>query len=145
MDSSGVKYVIIEDSGKTFPTQDMKASLMLFHSELKSAIQQIYEEIFLCVSPFSLEVITRIVEQASEIGLEEVLWKEVDIRRTNFRNILNQTNLEIAKKSVASIMLLEWIDCSATGFSDLDSRSTVKLLACAFCLVDISIGVVLMN
>ncbi|WP_146739250.1 aminotransferase class I/II-fold pyridoxal phosphate-dependent enzyme [Candidatus Bartonella washoeensis] len=120
LDSSGVKYVIIEDSGKTFPTQDMKASLMLFHSELKSAIQQIYEEIFLCVSPFILEVISRIVEKASEIGLEEVLWKEVDVRRTNFRNILNQTNLEIAKKSVESAMPLEWIDCSATGFSDLE-------------------------
>ncbi|MCZ2159133.1 hypothetical protein NPX99_07685 [Bartonella sp. 220] len=43
----------------------------------------------------------------------------MDVRRTNFRNILNQTNLEIAKKSIESVMPVEWIDCSATGLSDL--------------------------
>lgn len=70
LESSGVSYITLEDTGKSWPIQDMKASI------LKSSAD-VYEELFnistiylLQVSPFALHVLTEYLDDAIKTDYE---------------------------------------------------------------------------
>ncbi len=94
LESSGVSYITLEDTGKSWPIQDMKASI------LKSS-KDVYQELFnvstiylLQVSPFALRVLTEYLEDAI-------------ITNYQYTKELINTNWNIARKylngSIASI------------------------------------------
>lgn len=56
---SGVSYVVIEDTGKLWPTLDIKVAYLLCSSDLQSEVEAIVDDILLNVSPFHLELVRR--------------------------------------------------------------------------------------
>lgn len=99
LESSGISYITLEDTGKSWPIQDMKASI------LKSS-KDVYEELFnistiflLQVSPFALRVLIEYLEDA--IKTEYGYTKDLIIGNWNCaERILKGSLAEIQKPDV---------------------------------------------
>ncbi|MCG6969499.1 MAG: aspartate/tyrosine/aromatic aminotransferase [Gammaproteobacteria bacterium] len=65
LENSGVSYIAMEDTGKTWPMQDAKCSTILASKDLDAHIYPIVTSVLLNVSPFVLNLVTKYV-QASE-------------------------------------------------------------------------------
>lgn len=61
LERSGVSYITIEDTGKAWPVQDAKCSLITTSEDLRELIGQIHSNIHLNVSPFLLNLLTHYV------------------------------------------------------------------------------------
>lgn len=117
---SGVSFIAFEDTGKAFPTLDMKASILAYSEDNKALIEEVYKEIFLCVSNFTLDVLIEFLKATAKQGLSETVWKAVDEHRVMLRAALKGTALRPDPASYASRLSVEWIDCSGSGLSDLE-------------------------
>jgi aspartate/methionine/tyrosine aminotransferase len=106
---SQVTFLSIEDTGKVWPTQEIKASLIFCSSNVIKDISIIYDEIFLCHSNFALGILSEFLLDAHQRGLDEAVWKEVAWRRQLFRNAVEGTVLNVHADSVASTLSVEWI------------------------------------
>ena len=58
LEASGVSYIAIEDTGKTWPLQDVKCALLTVSADLHEKIYNIYTSILLNVSPFTLNMLS---------------------------------------------------------------------------------------
>ncbi|WP_316168786.1 MULTISPECIES: aminotransferase class I/II-fold pyridoxal phosphate-dependent enzyme [unclassified Bradyrhizobium] len=117
---SGVSFIAFEDTGKVFPTLDMKASLLAYSTDNRRMVESIYRELFLCVSNFSLAVLTKFIEVTREVGISRAIWQTVDQHREILRNALASSPLRIPPESLSSTLSVEWIDCSGVCKCDLD-------------------------
>ena len=110
--NSGVTFLSIEDTGKVWPTQEIKASLLFTSANIIKEINIIYDEIFLCHSNFALGILAEFLLDAHARGLENAVWKGVAQRRQMFRETLNKQNkhiLSIAPGSEDSTISVEWV------------------------------------
>jgi aspartate/methionine/tyrosine aminotransferase len=120
LSESGLDYVVIEDTGKTWPTQDTKASLLVYSEALAEELRVLYEEIFLCSSNFTLAFLKTLIETTRKVGVGKIIHQEVDKRTLHVERALSQTALILVKNNRACSLPLAWIDCSQTGLTDLE-------------------------
>lgn len=118
--SSGVKYFIIEDTGKTWPTHDMKASLLAYSRDVASLTRQIYEEIFLCSSGFALSLFAQLFHITHEEGVAKCILDEARRRRAQVDAALAGTQYRSTSCRGAVVLPLAWLDCERSGLSDLE-------------------------
>lgn len=116
---SGVTFLSIEDTGKVWPTQEIKASLLFTSANIIKEIHVIYDEIFLCHSNFALGILSEFLTDAFERGLEQAVWKGVAERRKIFRDKLVGSCLEIAPNSFESRISVEWVTIKSQLKNDL--------------------------
>ncbi|MEO3939348.1 aminotransferase class I/II-fold pyridoxal phosphate-dependent enzyme [Dermatophilaceae bacterium Soc4.6] len=57
LDSSGVSYVVIEDTGKLWPTLDLKVAFLVCSGDLLQEVELIVDDVLLNVSPFLLQLV----------------------------------------------------------------------------------------
>ena len=117
---SGVTFLSIEDTGKVWPTQEVKASLLVTSANIFKEVDIIYDEIFLCHSNFALAILTEFLLDAHARGLEEAVWKAVAERRAKFRSHIEGTILEIHPDAVFSTISVEWVRIKEGFATDLD-------------------------
>ena len=132
---TGNDYLVIEDTGKTWPTQDTKVSLMAYSASLAHEMRTLYEEVYLCHSNLSVGLLSHLIERTTEVGVDRVIWDEIDRRRAKLNEALRDTSLTSVVNANACPMPVEWLDCSKTGMADLElveelSKSGVALLTC---------------
>lgn len=120
LEKSGVDFIVIEDTGKTWPTQDMKASLMTYSGSLAQSVRELYEEIYLCSSSFSLAVLGNLIERTMEAGIDKVIWNEVDNRRSFLRGALLGSKLELVEHKGSCAMPVAWLDATKTHKNDFE-------------------------
>jgi len=106
---SDISFISIEDTGKVWPTQDLKASLLIFSEDISDLMHTIYEEIYLCVSNFQLEILISFMQNTENIGLETAVWREVEQRRLAFRKTIESSIFEIHKSATESNISVEWV------------------------------------
>lgn len=123
---SGVDFITIEDTGKTWATMDMKASILAYSSSLKAEVEEIFHEIFLGVSPFSLAVLTEFVDDSRHRGLPTTLWTLVERNRQTFRAAISGTFLRIDESAFNSRLALEWVRIEHPEFDDLRLTEHLK-------------------
>lgn len=58
---SGISFIVIEDTGKTWPTMELKASVLAVSPDLLAPIFDIYADLLLHVSPFTIRLLTEFV------------------------------------------------------------------------------------
>ncbi|MEB3177943.1 MAG: pyridoxal phosphate-dependent aminotransferase [Nostocaceae cyanobacterium] len=63
---SGIKYIAIEDTGKTWPIQDAKVAMLKVSDHLYEEMYSIYTAYLLNISPFILNVLTQYVLDAQQ-------------------------------------------------------------------------------
>ncbi len=107
--NSEVRFLSIEDTGKVWPTQEIKASLIFCSANIFRDIEVIYDEIFLCHSNFALGVLSEFLLDAHERGLEEAVWKNVAAKRKQFRQAIQGAALEIHPAALSSTISVEWV------------------------------------
>jgi aspartate/methionine/tyrosine aminotransferase len=66
LEDAGVRYIAMEDTGKTWPLQDAKCATIMTSSDLNSEIYNIVTSVLLNVSPFVLNLVTRYVADSAE-------------------------------------------------------------------------------
>jgi aspartate/methionine/tyrosine aminotransferase len=119
LEQSQVSFIVIEDTGKTFPTQDMKASIFSYSSDIALAVEAVYEEIFLGVSPFALQVINQFILDAITDGIENVVLKKVREHRQILLDTLQGTFLKPAMKSSLDLSV-QWLYIDHPTLTDMD-------------------------
>lgn len=117
---SGVTFLSIEDTGKVWPTQEIKASLLFTSENIIKEVHIIYDEIFLCHSNFALGILAEFLNDAHVRGLDQAVWNGVAARRKLFRNKLAGTALTIHPESLDSMISVEWVMIQDHFKHDLD-------------------------
>jgi len=126
LERSGVSYVAIEDTGKTWPTMDMKASIIAYSASLKAEIEEVFHEIFLGVSAFSIAVLTEFVKNTQEAGFDATLWPLVAEHRRQFREAIGGSFLSIDPTAEKSSLGLEWVRIDDPEFDDMTLTAFLK-------------------
>lgn len=106
---SGVTFISFEDTGKVWPTQEIKASLLFSSPDIFDEIDIIYDEIFLCHSNFSLGILAAFLTDAHRQGLVQTVWRQVAERRLKFREVLDGNILSVHQESLHSTLSVEWV------------------------------------
>jgi enduracididine biosynthesis enzyme MppP len=69
---TGCRYVIIEDTGKLWPTLDLKVGLLVFPRGDPLPLRRIYTDILLGVSPLILLLVQHFAEDAAAGGFDQL-------------------------------------------------------------------------
>jgi enduracididine biosynthesis enzyme MppP len=69
LDDSGVEWVVIEDTGKMFPSLDLKVGFLAHARHLHVPLRHVYTDILLGVSPAILCLVTALADDAARGGL----------------------------------------------------------------------------
>ncbi|WP_261546130.1 aminotransferase class I/II-fold pyridoxal phosphate-dependent enzyme [Burkholderia multivorans] len=117
---SGVSFIAFEDTGKSFPTLDTKASLIYASPDLANELETLYNEVYLCTSGISLLLLSRAFERTQQAGIDSVLWSLVDQRRMLLRAAFAGSGLYTAPESLHSVIGLEWLTTGSDGLTDID-------------------------
>lgn len=105
LETSGCRYAVIEDTGKLWPTLDLKVGLLVSSEHIGLPLETIYSDILLGVSPFILALVERFAQDATAGGLDE-LHDCIRVNRTLLRDAL--------------------ADVPSVSFPDLDSKVSVE-------------------
>ncbi|MEU8787254.1 aminotransferase class I/II-fold pyridoxal phosphate-dependent enzyme [Streptomyces sp. NPDC048637] len=88
LEKSGVSYIVVEDTGKTWPTQDLKCSILAVSKDLYDDMLELHNDILLNVSPFILRLLTSYVRDTERNGLDETIWSVIRSNRQALRDAL---------------------------------------------------------
>jgi aspartate/methionine/tyrosine aminotransferase len=117
--NSGASFLSFEDTGKVWPTHDLKASLLFCSDDLEPAVTAVYNELFLGTSRFSLALLEECILRTSELGLANTIWPQIDERRALLRRSIVGTGLVTEPSSIGSHTSVEWLNVSGTHLDDV--------------------------
>ncbi|MGB6162095.1 MAG: aminotransferase class I/II-fold pyridoxal phosphate-dependent enzyme [Pseudonocardiaceae bacterium] len=92
LEDSGVTYMAIEDTGKTWPVQDAKCAMITVSEDIRKAVYNIHTAVLLNVSPFVLNVLAQYVEDSIQDEFASI------------RDVISE-NRRVAKESLAGTIL----------------------------------------
>jgi len=72
LEDSGCRWIVIEDTGKLWPTLDLKVGWLVTSEHLGLPVAQVYSDILLGVSPLVLVLLRRFAEDAAAGGLADL-------------------------------------------------------------------------
>lgn len=81
LEDSGVDYVVIEDTGKLWPMQELKVGFVAVSERMRADVEHVLSDVLLTVSPFVLTIIEMLAIDAAEDGLAELHCLIADNRR----------------------------------------------------------------
>ncbi|WP_285498890.1 enduracididine biosynthesis enzyme MppP [Actinokineospora sp. NBRC 105648] len=105
LEASGCRWVVIEDTGKLWPTLELKIGWLVSAANVGLPLANVYSDILLGVSPLVLSMVQRFAEDAAGGGL-------ADLHRFIARNRAT------LRSGLAGV--------SGVGFPDEDSRASVE-------------------
>lgn len=105
LQASGCRWLVIEDTGKLWPTLDLKVGMLLVGPGLDIPVSQIYSDILLGVSPLILVLVREFAADAMRGGLPDL-------------HAFIATNRKVVRTGLAGI--------PGVTFPDLDSRVSVE-------------------
>lgn len=126
LDEYDVDYILIEDTGKTWPTQDMKISLMVYSASIGIEVRKLYEEIYLCSSNFSLAILKKFIEITTILGTEKTIKAEVRKRYEMIKLALSKTKIKFIENEDRCQLPFCWVDISNTQLSDIEFCAKLK-------------------
>ncbi|XXY54363.1 aminotransferase class I/II-fold pyridoxal phosphate-dependent enzyme [Sorangium sp. So ce269] len=115
---SGIDFIVLEDSGKTWPTLDLKVSLLAYSQSITGEMRRLYEEIFLCHSPFALGLHEALLRETRKHSLKKLVWDLVSVRAGQIRAALDGCPLEIQNGDCKLPVL--WVSCERARMTDFE-------------------------
>jgi aspartate/methionine/tyrosine aminotransferase len=115
LERSGVSYLVIEDTGKTWPLQDAKCAILMSSADLYQAIYDIHSSVLLNVSPFTLNVLTRYLRDSQRDGFASIR-DVIDTNRAELARALDDiagTPVRMCEQRVN--VSVAWLDISRLG------------------------------
>ncbi len=107
LDKSAIDFIVLEDTGKTWPTLELKIGIMLASKSLYSHLADITNDFLLNVSPFSFNLLTQYItaekNDTSFYGPRKIAAEN----RKQLEKILK--NLPLTMENPASSLSVAWI------------------------------------
>jgi aspartate/methionine/tyrosine aminotransferase len=116
---TGVDFIAFEDTGKCWPTLDLKLSMMFSSIKHLDTLQTIYRELYLAASPFSVALFTELFKRTHRAGIKNVVWDLVDHRRARLREVLRNSQWVPITSTSWSPLPVEWVSVERAGKIDL--------------------------
>ncbi|MFE9257349.1 aminotransferase class I/II-fold pyridoxal phosphate-dependent enzyme [Streptomyces sp. NPDC006879] len=133
LDAAGADWITIEDTGKLWPTHELKIGLLAYSERTNLPIEHAFSESLLAASPVVLQLITDLAGDWVDGGYERAR-ELVERNRTVVKETLAQVGLKLADPdsqiSVARIELPEAGPDSAVLHKEMLKRG-VHVLPCA--------------
>ncbi|MBV8540534.1 MAG: aminotransferase class I/II-fold pyridoxal phosphate-dependent enzyme [Pseudonocardiales bacterium] len=85
LEGSGVTYIAIEDTGKTWPVQDAKCAMITVSDDIREAVYNIHTSVLLNVSPFVLNMLTQYIKDSIDDdfrSIRDVLMRNRETARS---------------------------------------------------------------
>ncbi|AUB62917.1 aspartate/tyrosine/aromatic aminotransferase [Bacillus thuringiensis] len=118
LEDLGVSYFVVEDTGKTFPTQDLKCSILAASEDLYEDILELHNDILLNVSPFILNLLIKYMKDMSKEGFQSTLWDIINTNRKYLRKVLE--NSILVPYNSDTIISVEWLQIVNDDVNSLD-------------------------
>ncbi|MCX5199581.1 aminotransferase class I/II-fold pyridoxal phosphate-dependent enzyme [Streptomyces sp. NBC_00249] len=121
LEESGVTYMVMEDTGKTWPIQDAKCAMITASRDIHEEVYNLHTSVLLNVSPFVLNMVTQYVEDSITDDFSSV------------REIIT-TNGAAAREAMAGTVLAfqePVVHTSVAWFEILDENLTATALQAA--------------
>jgi len=99
LEDSGVRYIAMEDTGKTWPLQDAKCATIMASRDLNNEIYKIVTSVLLNVSPFILKLVTQYINDSAADGFASVS-EILEINRQRVREQMAGTLLRYCEPMV---------------------------------------------
>ena len=115
---SGVDFLFVEDTGKTWPSLDLKVGILTVAPRIYPAVYSIHNDALLNVSPFILELLRQYIEESARVGLGPGIRDVVADNRRTFRHLVPSTILRSLNPD--SQISVEWLEIvSGRGADEL--------------------------
>lgn len=115
---SGVSYICIEDTGKTWPTLDLKCSILATSPDLYGKILDVHNDVLLNVSPFVLLLLTEYINDTRRRGLDVAVRRLVGANREALRAVLCESVLSPIPGQV--LLSVEWVEIESTALEAVE-------------------------
>ncbi|MBF6332426.1 pyridoxal phosphate-dependent aminotransferase [Nocardia transvalensis] len=118
LEDSGISYIMLEDTGKTWSINQMKVGLTVCSRDLFPDIYRLHDDLLQNVSPFHLRLLTEFIVDSKRNGIEDSVLSFVQQNRTILRSILSDGSFKFATEPQNSVSV-EWLriqggfDCEA--------------------------------
>lgn len=124
LERSGASYICVEDTGKTWPTLDLKCSILAASADLYRKLLEVHNDVLLNVSPFVLLLLNEYLLDTKRRGLDLSVRRVVSLNRKVLRDALRRSVLTpVSGKAALSV---EWVRIDSI---DLDALEVVAMLA----------------
>ena len=121
LEHSGCRYFIIEDTGKTWPTHDLKASLISYSEDCARLFKTIYDEVYLCHSRFAMLMFESLFERTRHAGIAMSIQAPVNNRHRYLINKLSDSNVRPQTQRTHATLPMEWFELKTSNqLSDID-------------------------
>jgi aspartate/methionine/tyrosine aminotransferase len=120
LESSGCDYFVIEDTGKTWPTHDMKVSLVSYSANCLELFESIYDEVYLCHSRFSMLVFENLFEQTLSQGILKTIHGPVSWRHSHLMSKMNNSFTVPMTDRTTACLPLEWFQINSKTITDIE-------------------------
>ncbi|HUZ52309.1 MAG TPA: aminotransferase class I/II-fold pyridoxal phosphate-dependent enzyme, partial [Streptosporangiaceae bacterium] len=133
LDAAGVDWIIIEDTGKLWPTHELKVGLLAYSKRTRLPIARAFSESLLSASPVVLQLIAALAQDWTDGGYERA-HALVERNRVVVRNAIDAVGLRLADPdsqiSVARVELPADGPDSSLLYQELVGRG-IHVLPCA--------------
>lgn len=106
--ASGLDFIFIEDTGKTWPTLDLKVGFITVSSSLYTEAKFIHNDFLLNVSPFIFAILEQYINLSLERGFYATVNTIVQENRRYLRRILGDYDIGIYNPG--SQISVEWLE-----------------------------------
>ena len=113
LERSAVSYICIEDSGKTWPTLELKCSILVASPDMYRPLAASHSDLLLNVSPFTLCLLTQYLADTARRGLEASVRRHIRANRLALRRALTGSVLTPAAN--AATVSVEWLRIDPDG------------------------------
>lgn len=121
LEDSGISYVVLEDTGKTWPTNEMKIGLTVCSEDMYPDLNRLHEDLLQSVSPFHLRVLREFIEDSTRHGVRNTVLPLVRNNREILRSTLGGDMFRFATKSDSAISV-DWVHIAG----DVDCETLVQ-------------------
>jgi aspartate/methionine/tyrosine aminotransferase len=133
LQAAGADWIVIEDTGKLWPTHELKIGLLAYSEHTQLPIERAFSESLLAASPVVLQLVKALAEDWTDGGYERARAL-VERNREAVRTAVTEVGLELADPasqiSVARVALPERGPDSSLLYRELVGRG-VHVLPCA--------------
>lgn len=133
LESAGVDWIVIEDTGKLWPTHELKIGMLAYSERTRIPIERAFSESLLAASPVVLQLVTALAADWTDGGYERA-HAHVQRNREVVRTALETVGLQLADPdseiSVARVEMPDDGPDSALLHKELLTRG-VHVLPCS--------------
>lgn len=120
LDDIGTQYLVMEDTGKTWPLQDTKCATLMASRDINADIYSIVTSVLLNVSPFILNVVTRYIEDSNDDDFDSVR-SVLDLNRSKARACLEGKVLKYVQPMIDTSVA--WFEILPAGVNADDLQA----------------------